>query len=236
MTLWQTMLTNISKELQYSNYLRQPTIAKTVCPGIKINTEMLEMAKVANIEEALEDPAEGNPLISYEGKYSTSSMQQGYYELKRRELWGEDYLKDIKVITDIGAGYGNTARILDNLGYKGSHNFVDFSVMHDMQKRYLKSVKPEVDVNYVSIEDDLKGDLLIATFSIDEMPFEDREKLESAILNHNKVFIVHSSQFDGMDNNTYFDKLEEKMIDYDINRYNCPLYCRGNFFVATRKD
>jgi hypothetical protein len=114
-------------------------------------------------------------------------------------------------IVELGGGYGNFARIARALGHKGRYQIVDLPPIHRMQKAYLDATSPGHGVEFISGEDVAGGDLLLATFSVSEMPMRLRNYYETKYPAFRKLFFGTTTTFDGIDNVPYFQGLSDRL-------------------------
>ena len=238
MTLWDQMLKDYVKEYKANpqNFLRQRTIAKTVhpnCNDLAVNyyNEMKQCEFCAeHVLPNLKDSPVGNPLkFSLQPTSSPMSMQHGYYLHKMKEHWGIFVPRDkIDYIVDVGGGYGNFCRHIKNFGYDGRYTIVDFPEMLDVQRSFLKH-NDITNIDFEPLEMDRllpkegETSLLIATFSINEMPLDVRAVFEPHYNKYDYIYIAHNSHFDGVDNLKYFEELCNTLeSEYNISYYKDP--------------
>lgn len=240
MAKWQDMLKQIEREIDHEDFLRQRTISKTVHPrqnGATANS--LQKRYLTYLGDKVEkyryeDPKIGTPHIQ-DQKMSQTTVQSIYH------LTNIDKIVNPLTLTrivDIGGGYGNLLAVLRHAGYGGRYTIVDFLQMHKMQRKFLSETVGLTGVEFKTLDqmDDLWGDLLIATFSLNEMPLEDREYIENNITNFKYFYIQHNSRFDGIDNMTYFNNFAENLEDtFDIERWDCPVYRNHPILLGRRK-
>ena len=240
MAKWQDMLKEIEQEIDHEDFLRQRTISRTVHPRQGESTaNSLQKKYLKHLGDKVEryryeDPAVGKPHIQ-EQKMSQTTVQSIYH------LTNID--KSVNPLTltrivDIGGGYGNLCSVLRHAGYGGRYTIVDFPQMHKLQRKFLNETTGLTGVEFKTLDqmDDIWGDLLIATFSLNEMPLEDRKYIENNITNFKYFYIQHNSTFDGIDNITYFNEFAENLEDtFDIERWDCPIYGNHPILLGRRK-
>ena len=179
---WQEWLDVIQDEFQNNknSFLTQPNIKRTVHPEhggmnlyMKLNSDFANLSKIA-------DANCGKPNLQF-GKHSLISVQSGYYIQLLKEHFSIEP-KDLGHITDIGGGYGNLCRSIHMLGFTGNYTILDFPQMNEMQEYFLSntiegsySCKPLKPENLLKTAEE---SLLIGTFSINEMPLDDRKIIE----------------------------------------------------------
>ena len=106
--------------------------------------------------------------------------------LIKREIDIDILAGDVSMITEVGGGYGNFCRLVHQFGYSGSYNIIDMPEMCGIQKCFLTKALPYnvvSKIDFLSVNDIEKNhemnypSLLIATFSVSEMPIETRKKV-----------------------------------------------------------
>lgn len=118
-------------------------------------------------------------------------------------------IKNINTIVELGGGYGNMARLVHKSGFSGTYNLIDLPEFELLQKYYL---------DYQGINacwnPDLTQpmDLFIATWSLSEIPLEDRSPYEN--LNTKYFLIAFGPNYNGIDNMSYFRKFVEFYPDH----------------------
>lgn len=119
-------------------------------------------------------------------------------------------LSSYKHIVEIGGGYGNTARIIKtHLNFTGKYTIVDFPELAKIQKHYLQYHGLDDNVEWISPKDvqptELACDLLIAAFSLNEIPIEERDILLEAFPAFSYLLVYSDTFEDISDNITYFN-------------------------------
>jgi hypothetical protein len=116
-------------------------------------------------------------------------------------------------IVEIGGGYGTMALAWRGMmGFKGQYLIYDFPEMRQVQTHYLKKHGID-DVRDATLP--LRGDLLIACFSLSEMSLEEREQVLDAcrFTHHLVAYVPH---WDGVDNNQYFKEWGGTIIEHPL--------------------
>lgn len=117
-------------------------------------------------------------------------------------------LSGMKEIVEIGGGVGDLADIIYKLGFKGNYYLYDFEELHLVQK-YLHDELGLQNVKYVTSYEELEKndriDLVIATWSLTEMPIDLRNKVIANIESKNWL-VAYSKEIFGLDNQTWIDE------------------------------
>lgn len=178
----------------------------------------------------------GKPKVARDDM-SQSTIQNIYLLSNLKEYLNLE-LKDLSSITEVGAGYGNLASLARRIGFTKEYNLVDFDIMHTLQKRLLSDNNLCYNENYIDINGmaDVTGGLMIATFSINEMPFEERDVIEQSIRNFDYIYIQYNTKIFGYDNYPYFDSLVERIEDtFEITRFDCEPYPKHPIIIGKKK-
>ena len=125
-------------------------------------------------------------------------------------------------IIEFGGGYGGMCRLIRKMGFKGKYILYDLPELNLLQEYYLikeNCMENTVITNNFSIFND-KYDLLIATWSLSEIPLSIREKVAQSAKN----FIMASQfEFAGIDNIKYFNSLKLDVFNIE--------HLPGNFYI-----
>lgn len=118
----------------------------------------------------------------------------------------------IESIVELGAGSGDMADICHKLGFKGTYQVFDFPEMMAVQKWYHDQLKIP-NVEYCSEIEQLKSaDLVIATWSLTEMPIELRNSIVEQLKDSQSWLIAYSKQLLGFDNEQWINDHFLKVI------------------------
>lgn len=146
------------------------------------------------------------------------------------------FLKDMRSIVEVGAGYGDMCSVVHALGFKGEYTIVDIPETRPIQEFYLgkQGITPKW-----SFEDDnvSHADLVIATWSLSETPVEYRNVLMPKIDQSKNWLILAQSEVFGQKvnddyfNNFFLDKNVEKipLVSDGLNKWD-----GGNMYYVVR--
>lgn len=238
MTQWHNMLLKIEKEFETfpDSYLRQPTISKTICPSISsLASKYFE--KVKNSPFLIEESNYGQPPKN-KIPFSLTTLQLAYYLDIINEMCP---ISELGEVCDIGPGYAGLYRLLNAADWRGIYTSVDFPIMHKIQLDYLSNTVKDFQretFNPKSVKDNylpqVGNSIMIATFSLNEMPLIDREKVIGN-LHHDYFFFQYNRSFDGIDNIKWFDKLQEDLSkEYEIKKWKCPIHFSGTIMMGKK--
>ncbi len=245
MTQWDNMLKDIRKEYesQPTKFLQQRMISRTIHPnqaGLaqKYHNYVMNDNWVKDaVLPFIADSKVGTPFkICNNQTMSLTTIQNSYYLHQMKNYYGINAPETVTRVTDIGGGYGNMCRVFMKLGFTGQYNIIDFPLMHTIQKKFLSENGIE-NVKYSSLDAaGLSGgekSLLLATFSMNEMPIRDRAIIEQQIRNYDYIFIAHNRNFDGIDNIAYFENLNKQLSDtFKITQFACPVNPTHRYFIG----
>ena len=248
-TQWDKMLKDFVAEYYNSpdDFLRHQTIARTVhpnCQGLAAEyyREMLHDSFFnTKLLKGMNDSSIGNPQ-KFNGKPSCSPLSvQHTYHLNLMYNKMNVFIPDNKIthVVEIGGGYGNLCRLIHEYGYNGKYTIIDFPEIGKIQKDFLHkhsidSVEfSELDMEQIKpSEEDVS--ILIATFSINEMPMETREMIEPYYKDYDYLFFAHNTSFDGINNMEYFNDLKDSLesvfyVEYVKDKYKNSWFmmCQG---------
>jgi hypothetical protein len=215
MTFWDQAADKIAKEFTANKdeFLRQPTISLTMHPNIQaLAAKYLEELKP--LPKCAQDSRTGRPYeLDADPAYSPLTVQHLYYLHLIRNWLGLFLPAGVEHVVEIGGGYGNLCRIIRNMGYRGRYQIADLPEMQEIQRYFLAKVGCSAWLGPL-VMDHLRPygkSILIATFSVNEMPLDLRVKLEPYYASYNYLFFAYNHNFDGVDNLEYFDGLRERL-------------------------
>jgi hypothetical protein len=130
--------------------------------------------------------------------------------------------KKYSSIIELGAGVGEMADIVMQLGFNGSYTIYDFAEVSRIQK-YLHEQRGYSNITYTSDYRDITPhDLCIATWSFTEMPFELRYKIRDLLKDGTRDYLIaYSNQIFGYDNKQWMNT--EFIAQFDVNKYEIDL-------------
>lgn len=236
-------------ETHKDSFLRQPTISKTMHPQIKnlaawYYTELLNDVNFSKAIEILPQEEVGYPIRFKErDKISHLSLQHLYQMKLMQDEWGGIFVPTyFNTISEIGGGYGNFCRLCHQLGFSGQYEIADFPGINVMQREYLK--KHDITPSFVGPLDSFRSlsrkitppSLLLGTFSISEMPIEDREDLFPVYLSYTHIFLAFTRTFGNIVNYPYFEKLADRMQKLGYAYTMKKDHLRNLWYLTMRKS
>lgn len=246
---WDKFRAKISTEFNEnpSGFLRQPTISKTIHPNEQyIASKYLEELKSneyvkSNIFPYIYDLPIGNPFYcEIFPSISTMTVQHIYYIELINEYLGVDLFdSEIKNVVEFGGGYGNLCRICSMLGYQGNYHIIDFPEMHQIQEFYTEFYNKNTKNHSINSFEDIGclngASIFVATFSLNETTIDFRLSIEKFLYEFDYIFIAYNRNFFGVDNNSYFFDLGNKMKEkYNVFKIK-DKHRNAWFFICSRK-
>lgn len=239
MTQWQRMLKTITQEFASSpnNFLQQSMIARTTHPrNANLAKKYYDFIKETNTVKKYrwDEPRFGSPSIAVENM-SLSTIQSLYHIHNISSVMD---IMECDSVVEIGGGYGNLCSLMKHAGYSGQWTIVDFPEMHTIQRKYIEAVTSTENVNFIDLKslDNTKANLLVATFSMNEMPLSDRTIIEKSIDNFDSFYIQYNMNFDGVNNAKYFSSfIKDNSGKYEISHRDCKIYPNHPIIMATKK-
>jgi putative sugar O-methyltransferase len=176
----------------------------------------------------------GNPKPYFLNKKTSGNLVHHAYSLSY--FLDLSSLKNINCVIEIGGGYGSMCRLFRNMQYKNKYIIFDLPEFSALQEFYLECI----DRNYLNNtiftgdENQLKskctaGNLLIATWSLSEMPLPLRERILKD-LKFDYCLIAFQANFDGINNLEYFDNFKKLYKDIDFRVVSID-HLPGHFYL-----
>jgi len=218
---WPELVGHIERELAASpaDFLREKWISKTMHPSSRpLSHKYVKALRPSKywrrtLYPAGCDPEFGQPFrFELDQRISPQSLQHTFYLNLLHERFGLE-MPSVGHIVEIGGGYGNLARIIRGLGHTGRYQIADLPEVHALQRHYLDHVSPGHGIEFISTDEIEGGDLLIATFSVSEMPMELRDQLEQKYARFRWLLFGTTRDFPalGVDNVSYFQGLSDRI-------------------------
>jgi hypothetical protein len=124
---------------------------------------------------------------------------------------------EIKSIIEIGGGYGDMSLMIRQFGYTGHYTIYDLPEVNIIQKYFLSNHNVNQDTKLTSNLDELgPADLVIATWSITEIPLDLRNQIFNKLKNSKGWLLTHENEIFGINNQEWVDKAfkhHHKQID-----------------------
>lgn len=242
--LWEvarsTILDHINGVGELDKFTSWAVITATMFVGnanyIPEELEFIRHVRPEWIKPALEHPlCFGEVPSDIMPNTAGNSIHQLYHLTKWSTQAKDTRMDKMNSILEIGGGYGELARIIHALGFKGSYTIFDLPEVHKLQHLYLSKHLP-MD-SQVIYEQDPAGlapyyDLIIGCFSLSEMPVELRDRIMFAA-SARSIMFVFQPEFYGIDNDAYFHSMAfELEHSYTSIENNPVLTTNWRYFYA----
>lgn len=199
---------NYKKQYGIHRFLEWFPIHQTMFTGTQsfVYEELEELERNGWHNKIIETPFLPTELLLPKFEFTSGNTVHNAYHLYQF-IKHCDLFVDINDVYEVGAGYGNLARIIINkFGIMGHYHIYDLPTITDISSYYLAYH----GINNVKFYCDIKPqkvDLLIGTWSISEMPFEERDEIFEKI-DAERYLIGFSSSFEDIIHNyDYFQTL-----------------------------
>lgn len=218
---WQEAKNNFVGDLE--NFLRWPECVKRFV----VTNEYVGDIEFRNLDLSywknfIEESNTGNPLRAPFYQNSSINMIHYAYHVDTFQRKYNKKIIDYDLIVEFGGGYGGMCRLIKKMGFNGKYVIYDLPEVTKLQQYYLE--KENCLDNVILTNDDSvfneKYDLLIATWSLSEIPLKERDRV---IKSANDYLMAFQVNFDGIDNAKYFNdlKIDVFPIEHLVNQYYC---------------
>ena len=174
----------------------------------------------------LKESTIGNPVPFFLYKSSSGNRIRHIYLLKQGFEFAQ--INNIDAVIEIGGGYGSMASVLRNINKNIEYTIYDLPEVNLLQYYYLRSQNIDCEISSLStninllseiellkkikkIKTNEKKILIIANWSLSEMPISLRKDLEFLFLNCDFAFVSFQDYFEDISNIAYFKELEKKL-------------------------
>lgn len=195
-----------------------------------------ELKSNKRLFQSIKESKVGNPKPYWlDSSTSGNAINHAYSMVK---LLQKCNLTDFNNIVELGGGYGSMCRLFRKIGFIKKYTIFDLPEFSALQKYYLNSVGVFSENTVLTEDIEKLGDdnlttLLIATWSLSEMPMELRERLSGIKFDY--CLIGFQSEFDGVNNMEYFENF--KNIYTNVNFHIIPAQnIKNNFYLIGIKN
>ena len=198
----------------------------------------------------LKEDEVGNPIRYFLYPESSGNRIRQVYHLKKFSDFSNINIKIIKRVIEIGGGYGCMARIFSKLNHKIKYIIFDTFEVNLLQYYFLKLNKLEVAIensksrinlissikinNKINYKNNSKT-LLIANWSLSEMPLKLRNKILKLIFKIPYILISFQDKFEDINNLKYFKKVKIKLDKQGYETQISALQYYNNAILNTNK-
>lgn len=154
---------------------------------------------------------------------------------------GYDYekIRSMKTIVELGGGVGDLCDTVYRLGFTGDYYIYDFPEISKLQEYHLTTAGHE-NVKFINSTDSLvAGDLVIATWSLTEMPLDLRDVVVDKLKNSKDWIVAYSNKIFGIDNdewinNTFIPQFQDNK-NWEIKPLDFMPWDGGTFYVTLKE-
>ncbi len=175
----------------------------------------------------LSENSVGNPVPFFLYRSSSGNRIRQVYLLKQGFEYAE--IKNVDAVIEIGGGYGSLISVMQNINKNIEYTIYDLPEVNLLQYYYLKSQNINCEISGLSENINLLSEiellkeklkklkikkkkiLIIANWSLSEMPLSLRKDLEFLFLNCDFAFVSFQDYFEDISNIAYFKELEKKL-------------------------
>jgi len=148
---------------------------------------------------------------------SSGNLIHHAYSLSQIENYSNIDFSKLKTVVEFGGGYGSMARLVYNLGFRGTYIIFDLPEFLALQEYFLGLINIKNIVYTDTLEklsEALKPtngsiDLFIATWSLSEAPLALREDIFKNLSSIKHFLISYQDSFEEINNVTYFKKFTQ---------------------------
>jgi len=191
----------------------------------------------------------GNPLPFFLYNFFSGNKIRQVYLLQL----GFEYSKinNIDAVIEVGGGYGSMASIMKKINNDIEYVIYDLPEVNLLQFYYLKSQNIDCEISEINkkinllseinllkeklnfLKNKKKKILIIAHWSISEMPISLRKDLEFLFMNCDYAFVSFQDYFENISNTSYFKKLEQS-IDHNFSVLTTPIEEMSSVFNSNK--
>jgi hypothetical protein len=248
---------SLIKERKLINFLRDAAIQKMffIHNRLFINNELNEIKKdkkfLGQWKKLLKEDEVGDPIRYFLYPESSGNRIRQVYHLKKFCDFSNIDINIIENVLEIGGGYGCMARIFSKINHKIKYTIFDTYEVNLLQYYYLKLNKLDSSIenskskinlissikkinNYISQNNNSKT-LLVANWSLSEMPIKLRGKILKSILKARYILISFQDKFENINNHKYFKKIKQILTKQGYETQLSELIHYNNAILNTNK-
>lgn len=179
----------------------------------------------------------GTPRTYSHFKVSSGNLIHHAYSLSQLKDYRNIDFSKLNTIVEFGGGYGSMARLVHNLGFRGTYIIFDLPEFLALQEYFLDRLNIK-NIKYADSVSKLKEtlrlapppELFIATWSLSEAPVILRDDVLKELPNIKYFLIAYQDSFEKIDNVGYFKKLVHDKKETEWKLYPI-LHLPGNNYL-----
>lgn len=251
---WIQFRSNLRKELLTTDprfFLESATLRFTMFHVAKIE-EFNYLQSLDNwpiLKKALKESNIGNPERYFAFPDSSGNLIHHAYSLFKFLNMNNLTLKNINTIFEFGGGYGSFCRLCYELGFSGKYIIYDLPEFTALQKYFLKSVNPNININSDNdnkikevklisdihelkkvLKNEAKIDIFVGLWSISECPLLLRYQLLNSDISCSNYLFAFAANFGGVNNQEYFSEFTENNKKYSWKIFPIK-HLQKNFYL-----
>jgi hypothetical protein len=245
------------KKKKLINFLRNSSIQKMffIHNRLFVNNELNEIKKDKKFlnrwQDLLKEDEVGDPIRYFLYPKSSGNRIRHVYHLKKFCDFSNININNINNVLEIGGGYGCMARIFSKIKKKIKYVIFDTFEVNLLQYYFLRLNKLDANIeigkskiNLISsinkvnscINNKKKSKtMLIANWSLSEMPLKLRSRFLNLIFKIPFILISFQDKFENINNYKYFDIMKKKLIKKGYKTQVSELKYYNNGFLNTNK-
>jgi hypothetical protein len=255
--IFNKKIINLINEKKLINFLRSPFIQKMffIHNRLFIKNELNEIKEdklfFTQWRNLLKEDEVGDPIRYFLYPKSSGNRIRQVYHLKKFCDFSNINIRIVKKVLEIGGGYGCMARIFSKINHKIQYTIFDTFEVNLLQYYFLKINKLKVTIerntsrinlisninrvnNYIHSSNNSKT-LLIANWSLSEMPLKLRNRILKFIFKIPYILISFQDKFENINNLKYFEKFQKKLNKQGYKTEISGLQYYNNAFLNTNK-
>ena len=217
----ETLRTRILEE-DPSRFLRWDVIRRTMFVGSTpfTRTELTSLGTDSAWRRrwapAIAEDRFGHPSTLPRYRASSGNRVHHAYHIREFERTTGIAVESLDCVFEFGGGYGGMAHLLRRLGFRGRHIILDLPIFSALQRFYLATVMPQEAHHVVCVDKASKVEslltgtrrLMIATWSLSEVPLEVRESVAPAVRECDHFLLAFQDRFEELDNSKLGEMLQ----------------------------
>lgn len=193
-------------------------------------------------EKSLVESSVGTPRTYPHFNTTSGNLIHQAYSLSQLKDYSHIDFSTLNTIVEFGGGYGSMARLVYNLGFRGTYLIFDLPEFLALQTYYL-GLNGIENIVYADTLEKLTEmlassatvDVCIATWSLSETPLSLRESFMKKLPRIAYFLISYQNSFEEIDNTSYFQKFMRDRKEITWNSYPIEHLPGNNYLVGKRQ-
>jgi len=168
-----------------------------------VDWSILREPEIGHTPESYEQIKAVLPWCAAEDVTTSNWVMKCLHHILTFETIRQKSILEYDTIVEVGAGIGEVARIILDRGFQGNYYIVDFPEISQLSNHYLKDRDKLFFVDNIEKVRHSGQTLLIATWSLSEVPLNYRDNIGSHLFGSDSL-ITFQGQFKDISNADYF--------------------------------